>query len=281
MVFKKQKIPFFASKEGENRVIKTAQEKKYEMRVLFYEVDEKDKWISDKNSNFLLLLTSNGFSVNKLQKGPINYNVIKNFDIFVIGSNRNGEMNITSGEFRAISQFVSDGRGLLFVGNEYIENDESYNNYLKQVFGIFFKKCVKDEKNNAYIKGGWEDSPLINIFVEHPITENVEEVFFQRNASLGVDLENTAEPLAFSSPESDPLCVPVFAIKKHGKGKVSFIGSEGIFTDDERAGSSIKDNPKLLFNLFNWFPKWKMCPNCELMNPPGEKYCKRCRAMLK
>ncbi|MBD3230055.1 MAG: hypothetical protein GF329_17890 [Candidatus Lokiarchaeota archaeon] len=279
MVFKKQKIPFFASQEDKEKS-QPIEEQKYEMRILFYEVDEKDKWISDKNSNFLLLLSSNGFSVNKLEKGPINYNILKNFDIFVIGSNRTGKMNITSGEFRAIAQFVSDGRGLLFVGNEYIEDDADYNNYLKKVYGIFYKKTVMDEKNNAYVKAGWADAPLINIFVDHEITQGIDEVFFQRNSSLGIDLDKSAEPLAFSSPDSDPVCVPVLAITNHGKGKVGFIGSEGIFTDDNRAGSSIKDNPKLLLNLFNWFPKWKMCPNCELMNPPGEKYCSRCRATL-
>ncbi|TFF86550.1 MAG: zinc ribbon domain-containing protein [Promethearchaeota archaeon] len=280
MVIHRQKIPFFASKEGEKLEEPIIKEKKYEMRVLFNEIEEKDKWISDKNSDFLLLLSSNGFTVNKLEKGPITYNVIKNFDIFVIGSNRSGTMNISSGEFRAISQFVSDGRGLLFVGNEYINNDDAYNNYLKQVFGLYFKSSVNDEKNNAYPSGGWSDTPLINIFVEHPITDGVDEIYIQHNGSIGIDLNKSAEPLAFSTHESKPACVPVLAIKDHGKGKIAFIGSEGIFSDDKRAGISIKDNSKLLLNLFKWFPTWVMCPNCEFMNPPGEKYCSRCRTVL-
>jgi uncharacterized membrane protein len=280
MVIHRQKIPFFASKEGEKLKEPIIEEKKYEMRVLFNEIEEKGKWISDKNSDFLLLLSSNGFTVNKLEKGPITYNVIKNFDIFVIGSNRSGSMNISSGEFRAISQFVSDGRGLLFVGNEYINNDNAYNDYLKQVFGLYFKSSVIDEKNNAYPSGGWSDTPLINIFVEHPITEGVDETYIQHNGSVGIDLNKSAEPLAFSSYESTPACVPVLAIKDHGKGKIAFIGSEGIFSDDKRAGVSIKDNSKLLLNLFKWFPTWVMCPNCDFMNPPGEKYCARCRTVL-
>ena len=163
MVLHRQKLPFFASKEGERLKKPIIDEKKFEMRVLFNEIDEPGKWISDNNSEFLLLLTSNGFAVNKLEKGPIIYNVIKNFDILVIGSNRSGSMNISAGEFRAIAQFISDGRGVLFVGNEYIHNDINYNKYLEQVFGLWFKSAVIDEKNNANISAGWKDSPLIMV----------------------------------------------------------------------------------------------------------------------
>ena len=280
LVLHRQKLPFFASKEGEKLNDPIIKKEKIEMRVLFNEINEPKKWISEANSDFLLLLTSNGFAINKLDKGPIMYNVIKNFDIFVIGSNRSGTMNISSGEFRAISQFVSDGKGLLFVGNEYIKNDDNYNKYLKEVFGIFFMETIEDEKHNAFIKGGWKHSPLINIFVDHLITKNVNEIYIQRNASLGIDIKKSAEPLAFSDTDSKPPCAPVLVISEHGNGKIAFIGSEGIFTDDQKAGVSIKDNSKLLLNLFQWFPTWKKCPNCKLMNPPGEKYCSRCRAML-
>ncbi|MHA1229488.1 MAG: hypothetical protein ACTSRP_02975 [Candidatus Helarchaeota archaeon] len=280
MVLRRQKLPFFATEEADRLKEPIVEEKKYEMRVLFYEVSEPGKWISDNNSEFLLLLTSNNFSVNKLEKGPITYNILKNFDIFVIGSNRTGNMEISAGEFRAISQFVTDGRGLLFVGNEFIEIDNRYNDYLLQVFGMCFKSQIIDEKNNAYVTGGWKETPLINIFIEHPITEGVSEIFAQHNASVAIDLKKPAEPLAFSSPEANPPCVPILGIKEHGKGKIAFLGTEGIFTDDKIAGISKKDNSKLILNLFKWFPTWVECPNCGLMNPPGEKYCSRCRAML-
>jgi len=280
LVLHKQKIPFFASEKGERLKVPISTGKKFEMRVLFNEINEPGKWISEDNSEFLLLLTSNGFSVNKLEKGPITYNIIKNFDIFVLGSNRLGEMNITAGEFRAIAQFVSDGRGALFVGNEYIGGDENYNNYLFQVFGVCFKSTIKDSKEKILSTSALENAPLINIFVDHPITSDVNEIFAQRNASLSIDLRKQVEPLAFSSPDSDPPCVPILAIFNYGKGKIVFFGSEGIFTNDEITGISKKDNSRLLLNIFKWYPTWKECPNCQFMNPPGEKYCSRCRALL-
>ncbi|MHA1268718.1 MAG: hypothetical protein ACTSPY_02920 [Candidatus Helarchaeota archaeon] len=279
MVLHRQKLPFFASEQGERLKKPIIGEKKYEMRVLFNEIDEPGKWISEANSEFLLLLTSNGFSVNKLEKGPITYSVIKNFDILVMGSNRSGSMEISAGEFRAINQFVSDGRGLLFVGNEFIGNDDVYNNYLLQVFGACFSSTIMKGGSDVPAMG-IEDAPLIDIFIEHPITNNVFEIYIPLNASIHIDIKKSVEPIALSSPDCKPYCAPILAILNHGKGKVAFLGSEGIFSNNEKVGISIKDNSKFIFNLFNWFPKWVQCPNCELMNPPGEKYCSRCRAVI-
>ncbi|MFX1297721.1 MAG: hypothetical protein ACFFD2_23100, partial [Promethearchaeota archaeon] len=129
-MYEKQKLPYFVQKKMEEGGI---QKEIFRGRILFDQSREANKWINEENSEFLLLLTTNGYSINKIIEGPINYTNIKDFDILFISGTRIGSMNFSAVEIRSIAQFVSDGRGIFLIGNEYIEKEKNFNYLFNQL----------------------------------------------------------------------------------------------------------------------------------------------------
>ncbi|NHI93143.1 MAG: zinc ribbon domain-containing protein [Candidatus Lokiarchaeota archaeon] len=276
MVLHSQKLPKFVQEEK-----KSIQDMgpKRELKVLFDETREPGKWINEARSRFLLILTSNGFNINKITKGPITYTTLREFDIFVTGANSSGESIIEPGEIRAIGQFVREGRGLMVIGNQYIGMERDYNYALESLFGISFDEYIEDKEKHAVPDSSeWDWAPIIDLLVEHPITENVYEVVLPRFSSL--NLSKNAEPIAFSNPSSTPPCKPMIGVSIFGKGRVIAVGGENLLANDEKTGVQAKDNEKLILNLFNWFPKWITCPNCNLVSPPSTIFCPQCKKPL-
>ncbi|MFX0134876.1 MAG: hypothetical protein ACFFDN_14640 [Candidatus Hodarchaeota archaeon] len=276
MVLHKQKIPLFAAKDEKKEVIEV---KRPQLRVLFDETREPNKWVNDMRSRFLLILTSNNFTVNRLTQGPINYTALREFDIFVMGASSTGESTLSPTELRTLGQFVQEGRGLLLVGNQFVGSEKDYNFALANMFGLSFHDVVEDEKFHANPDTDtWSWAPILNLIVSHPITKDVYNVVFPRSASLTLSLN--AEPIVFSNTTSNPPCAPVMGITQYGKGKVVALGSEALLTDDEKSGVPSKDNEKLILNLFNWYPSWKTCPNCNFQSPPSTIYCPQCKKQI-
>ncbi len=276
MVLHKQKIPVFATKDEKKEVIEV---KRPQLRVLFDETRESNKWVGEQRSRFLLILTSNNFTISKLTQAPINYTALREFDIFVHGASSTGESTLTPIELRSIGQFVQEGRGLLLVGNQYAASEKDYNYALANMFGLGFKDVVEDKEVHANPDTDtWYWAPLLNLMVDHPITKNIFNVVFPRTASLNVTLN--AEPLIFSNTTSKPPCVPVLGITEYGKGKVVALGSDALLSNDTMSGIPAKDNEKLILNLFNWFPTWKTCPNCNFQAPPSTIYCPQCKRLM-
>ncbi|MHA1377766.1 MAG: hypothetical protein ACTSRG_05235 [Candidatus Helarchaeota archaeon] len=276
MVLNKQKIPIFAAKKEKREVVEV---KRPQLRILFDETREPKKWVNDQRSRFLLILTSNNFTVSKLTQGPINYTALREFDIFVHGASSTGESLLTPAELRTLGQFVQEGRGLLLVGNQFAPSEKDYNYALANMFGIGFSDIVEDKKMHANPEvDEWQWAPLLNLMVDHPITKDVYNVVFPRSASLKLTLN--AEPIIFSNTTSEPPCVPVLGISEYGKGKVVALGSDAILSNDEKSGIPAKDNEKLILNLFNWYPQWKTCPNCNFQAPPNTIYCPQCKKQI-
>ncbi len=275
IVYEKQKLPYFVKKKIEEGGVA---EEIFRGRILFDESREKNKWINEEHSEFLLLLTSNGYEVSKITEGPINYANIKDFDILFISGTRVGSMNFSAVEIRSIAQFVSDGRGLFLIGNEYIGKEKNFNYLFNQLFGISFREQVKDDTNNANPTAGWNYSPTINIFVEHQITKGLEEIIFGHVS--GLNLTKSSEPLAFSNPTSEPVCVPVVGATEYGKGKVIAIGGDEIFTNAPKIGINVRDNKQFILNILEWMPAWIDCPNCGSGVPPVATICPRCKTRI-
>jgi hypothetical protein len=270
----KQKLPYFVKKkieEGGSREI-------FRGRVLFDQSREPDKWVNEDHSEFLLLLTSNGYEVSKITEGPINYTNIKDFDILFISGTRVGSMNFNAVEIRSIAQFVSDGRGLFLIGNEYIGKEKNFNYLFNQMFGISFGEQVTDQEDNANPAAGWAHSPSIKIFVEHQITQQLGELILQNVSEL--NLTKSSEPLAFSNPTSQPSAVPVVGATEYGKGKVIAIGGDGIFLNESKVGINARDNKQLILNILEWLPCWVDCPSCGAGVPPAHLACPRCKTRI-
>ena len=276
MTLHSQKLPKYLQDPKKST---TSSGPRRELKVLFDETREPGKWINEDNSRFLLILTSNGFNINKITKGPVTYTVLREFDIFVTGANSSGESILEPAEIRSISQFVREGRGLLVVGNQYVGMERDFNYALESLFGISFDEYVEDKEKHAVPDSSefvW--APLIDLLVEHPITEKVFEVVLPRFSTL--NLSKGADPIAFSNPSSTPPCKPMIGISNFGKGKVIAVGGDNLFINDKTVGVQAKDNEKLIYNIFSWFPKWKKCANCNFDAPPSTVFCPQCKKPL-
>jgi len=274
-MYEKQKLPYFVRKQREEGGPGGAL---FRGRVLFDQSREPDKWVNENHSDFLLLLTSNGYEISKITQGPISYTNIKDFDLLFISTSRSGSMNFNAVEIRAIAQFVSDGRGFFLIGNEYVGKEKNFNYLFNQLFGISFGEPVKDSVNNANPAAGWSHSPAINIFVEHKITKGIEEIILRD--SSGLNLTKSSEPLAFSNPNAEPSCIPVVGATEYGKGKVIAIGGDGIFNKDPKSGINVRDNTQFILNILEWMPAWAKCPKCGTGVPPAEINCPTCRTRI-
>ena len=274
-MYEKQKLPYFVRKKLEEG---GPSEELFRGRVLFDQSREPNKWMNENTTEFLLLLTSNGYTIAKITEGPISYNNIKEFDILFLSGVRVGSMDFTAVEIRSIAQFVSDGRGLCLIGNEYIGKEKNFNYLFNQLFGISFREQIKDSVHNADPAAGGSNSPLINIFVEHKITKGLEEIILQNGS--GLNLTKSSEPLAFSNPTAEPACIPVVGATEYGKGKVIAIGGDGIFTNDSKVGLNARDNKQFILNILDWMPTWVNCPKCGNGVPPAEVNCPRCRTRV-
>lgn len=270
MVLHKQKIPRYLERDTD-----VILEERPQLRVLFDETKEEGKWVNEDHSSFLLVLTSNNYTVDKLIRGPITYTTLKEFDIFVMGASSTAENIITPNELRSIGQFVHDGRGLLLIGNQYVGLEPDYNYALNSLFGLSFSDYVEDKVNNV---SGDESAPLINLLIEHPITAHVNEVVLARFSSLKA--AKKAEPLAFSNVDSKPSCMPMVGYSTHGKGRVVMLGGDLIFSNDKLKGIPARDNERLIANIFSWFPSWVSCPHCGTESPPSTAFCTKCRKPL-
>ncbi|NVM54551.1 MAG: hypothetical protein HWN66_12675 [Candidatus Helarchaeota archaeon] len=270
----KIKLPYFVKKKKEEGLGGEI----FRGRVLFDQSRETDKWVNDAHSEFLLLLTSNGYTVNRITERPISYDNIKNFDLLFISSTRIGSMNFNAVEIRSITQFVSDGRGLFLIGNEYVGKEKNFNYLFNQLFGISFGERVIDNVNNANPAAGWSHSPAINIFVEHKITKGLDEIILRDTSSL--NLTKSSEPLAFSSPTSEPTCVAVVGATEYGTGKVIAIGGDGIFSNEPKSGINVRDNRQFILNVLDWMPAWSNCPKCGSGIPPADVTCPNCKTRI-
>ncbi len=274
-MYEKQKLPYFVKKKLEEGGIS---KELFRGRILFDQSREADKWINENHTEFLLLLTSNGYEVSKITEGPISFTNIRNFDILFLSGTRVGSMDFNAVEIRSIAQFVSDGRGLFLIGNEYIGKEKNFNYLFNQMFGISFREQIKDPVHNANPAAGWSHSPTINIFVEHEITKGLEEIVL-RDVS-GLNLAKASEPLAFSHPTSESGCLPVVGATEYGKGKVIAIGGDGMFTNQPKVGIEARDNKQLILNALEWLPAWVDCSNCGSGVPPAEVNCPRCKTRI-
>ncbi|MFX1297722.1 MAG: hypothetical protein ACFFD2_23105, partial [Promethearchaeota archaeon] len=134
------------------------------------------------------------------------------------------------------------------------------------------------KENNANPAAGWDQSPLINIFVEHQITKSLGELIL-RNVS-GLNLTKLSEPLAFANPTAEPACVPVIGATEYGKGKVIAIGGDGIFSNEPKTGINARDNKQLIYNILEWLPSWSECKTCGSGVPPADIVCPKCRSRI-
>lgn len=203
----------------------------------------------------------------------------------------------TTQEVDSIRQFVNSGGGLLLMGEGGVLTSENVKdfNVLAQYYGIEFQRdVVVDPKNNITLDQAYPEIPVIEYFADHPVTRNVQKIFFSSGCSLR--LSGGAQPLAWGGKETygdrfsesygyrggsyDPGLekkgeeLILMACTESGKGRVVAIGDTSLFRGRGTAARSwpedlleYYDHKKLALNIFDWLSlKIKVKKTLELVN---------------
>ncbi|WP_321421660.1 DUF4350 domain-containing protein [uncultured Methanobacterium sp.] len=230
----------------------TAQDSK---RVLFDESGSYGKLYTIYNSGasgtsvFANLLQENGFKVSTDQ-GPLTPEKLKNYDVVVMMF---PYRNYTNQEIIYLKEYVSNGGGLLLVGNPWgVEDGDSHSIYnrIANGFGVDFAYNVLVVDPNENI--GLSNFIKVTDLRSNPLTSNIDEIYYMQGTYLsnpgcstvaiysGKDswadnLFLTSEgysqnnQLRESNETGGPL--PLYSTMEYGKGKIVFAGSAASFTN--------------------------------------------------
>lgn len=177
-------------------------------------------------------LSDAGFVVDSLNTGPVTFDVLKGYKIFVVCLGSNWYTPYTSGEVTAIVKAVKWGTSLLILGDNPACPNEIVN-AVSQEFGVTFGV---DETVPM--------SPIITNFAEHPVFSGVSKFYLKAGGTL--DISGAATAIAW---DDDQNVVAASYTRFHGFNKVVFIGDFSCFLN-----SYLYDYDNLLvaLNLFNY-----------------------------
>lgn len=215
--------------------------------------------VNPKDASYSKLVDSSkkaGFEVSTINSSPITKESLEKADVLVLphASTDDWEKTIGEGspqlsrdEISAIKEFVTEGGGLVVLGET--EQSKYGNNFaeLTEEFGITFKnETIQDPEHNlkgvpTWIKG------IFNTNHEHDLGFQVEEVAFYRAGVL--EVQGTAHVIATSSRTALPADAPIVAANKFGNGRVIVLADSDVFGDD-----SIEElaNKNFWLNIATW-----------------------------
>lgn len=175
------------------------------------------------------LLTSQGYAMDQLYPGPLDQEVLSQYDILVL---IDPEISFLESEIEDIQNWVASGGALLVIPDFYdeaISIEPSPNlNRLLAPYGV--------QLTGLY--SGWNE--ITTDIVEHPITRNVKSIWYHKACALEVTepseiLAWTKEPYAFLSTTMS--C------------EVIVIADSNIM---DYMGLGSADNKQLILNIFDW-----------------------------
>lgn len=223
-------------------------------------IDETDWYGSSEFSNYLI---EEGYSVSKISKRPITYEILKEYDILII---LGPDDYYSPQEADEILKFVKEGGGLFLSQRSCKDVISNYGvNRIAQRFGITFANEVElcNIKNNY---NGKIDIIKITEFESDPLTDGVESVFFInipyiKNAGHSkilacTDNKTWADDLNIGDLGNGIKDIneisgrfPVLSSLIYGKGKVVF-AADGFFLTNEWLPEN--DNFMLGKNILKW-----------------------------
>jgi hypothetical protein len=203
-----------------------------------------------------------GFLVESLEAGPIRYDIISQYDVFVLAGNyasRQLPKSLSDSEVNDIVRFVEDGGGLLLAatGWGWVEISELGTDFLPTnlvgaKFGMIMNGDIIHDPTDKFADADY--FPIFHRFAPHPTTEGVSKICVKAPSSL---LHLKADPVVFgdddsyaASPKgsltyplgSNP---PVMVVGEFGKGRV-------VYTSEFVVAVNLCDNLKLAINIFKW-----------------------------
>ncbi|MGC1120236.1 MAG: hypothetical protein WBA22_04000 [Candidatus Methanofastidiosia archaeon] len=161
----------------------------------------------------------------------ITYGLVQEADMILIGL---PQVEFTVPEAEVISRFVSNGGGLLLLGEakfDYRYAEPEFINSLSRSFGVEF-----DDDPSVMLNYTSEIQGQV-----HPVFEGVEEVFWAASGSLIV--KNPSVPLLHREGKC------IMAYLEYGKGRVIFLPDSDFFLFPY---IEYEDNRQFVDNILNW-----------------------------
>jgi uncharacterized membrane protein len=226
-------------------------------------------------SDFERLLKQNSYTLKNFKKGILLSPDLTNVQVLILGA---PHAEIMPEEIQAIRDFVSDGGGLLLIGNANIGayyrskglsaqaggetgllsrfhiNFPSLNS-LAAIFGITFhdEYIVNGAK---FLKSFGQNYPIITNFSSHPVLVGVQELIIGTGAPLS--LQGKAQAIAITDSDTTPPSCAVLAATSFAKGRVIALSSFTPFTRLSLLkipvpyGLYKPDHTILALNIVNW-----------------------------
>jgi hypothetical protein len=202
--------------------------------------------------------SESGFGVDVHSNGPITKEALSRSDVLVLPHASTDDWEKTLGEgspvltleeIEAVREFVSEGGGLVVLGET--EQSKYGNNFseLTEVFGIKIQNAtVQDPSHNFQGNATWVVPELQNNY-KHDLAFGVRSTAFYRAGVLELDSEREIEVIASSSKEALPASAPMVAATNFGKGRVVVLADSDVFGDDS---IDELDNKNFWINIAAW-----------------------------
>jgi len=177
--------------------------------------------LTRKYKRLYLLLKDNGFIIETLNEGPIDYAILANYDIFVL---MDPEIDFLPSEISAIQTWVATGGGLIILP------DGGYSPTINTLLAPY----------GVQVTGRAGGYGVTTNFINHPITQGVSHIWI-----------NLAQEIKVTSPSATIAWTPEFLpfLATTDNGEVVVL-SESNIMDNE--GLVEYDNIQLTLNIFNW-----------------------------
>ncbi|MHA1472134.1 MAG: hypothetical protein ACTSQW_03440 [Promethearchaeota archaeon] len=254
------------------------------IKSILFDLNHNEMLTFDQDySDFLKLLHSFNFKIEKNENKDLTKKVLESIDVLILGNPI--DEYFSNIEIKEIINFVRLGGSLLLVseyGADYLQKTNL--NDIANHFGILFEKNLIKEQN---VKTQNCSSILhINEFPDVEFINGLREVVIGGTCSLYVKkgakalletniLNNWSEIYNNSSEEWEKDKEQqhiIAAYVKFGQGKVIAFGDIDIFSNDDNIGIKSFDNQKFLHNIFSWLvaPVEKSDVNSFILEQIGE-----------
>ena len=236
-------------------------------------------------ADFAKELRNKGYQVDRVTDGPITYDKLKDYDIFVLPNGLVGKHSfdegvklLTDDEIKALKKFVADGGGLFLFGSgwswvdyTHLSIEKAQVNRIGKEFGIKLNDDIVYDPTNRYpgCREG-EGCPIFHrpFIKEHPITKDVYEITNCKGFPSSLTISDPSVDVVISGDEDSYTGYrgeyykkgenpPFIAVTEYVKGKVVFAGSVGFLLSIDENNDGIKnlyeyDNKKLGLNIIDW-----------------------------
>lgn len=199
-----------------------------------------------------------GYEVVAHKEGIISPELLSNADVLILPHAATSEWEHTVGygspvlsksEILAIQEFVSNGGGLLVLGeNEQAKYGNNFNELISK-YGIkLSNETVQDPANNFKDVASWP-KPEFPTLLLSDFRFMVHEVVLYRTGTLDLATDFAGEVFLRTSESALPAQAAVAAAVRDGDGQVVVIADSDIFGDDS---INDLDNARLLLNVLGF-----------------------------